>query len=1004
MNSVSDARFQELYDRLNKEQKKAVDTVDGPVMVIAGPGTGKTSILTLRIAQILRKTDTAPSAILALTFTESGVRAMRKKLIDIIGARGYEVRIHTFHGFCNEIIRSHPERFPRIIGGRAVGEVEQVKMLEDIILKESQIKLLRPVGDPLYYIKPSLRAIEELKREYQSPDDLVRLVKEEQMRLDADPDRVHVTGKYKGKVKGEFLKRQEKINKNQELALLYKRYEESLAAGHLFDYNDMIIEVIKALKTDEQLLLELQENHQYILADEHQDANQSQNTLLELLSGFFDQPNLFIVGDEKQAIFRFQGASLENFLYFKKRFPDALLIQLKTNYRSKQSILDLSHALIKNNILADDKLRVELSAGSKFDETEKAITLREFQDERNELRFLGEEIARKVKQGSKASEIAVLYRENREAEEIGKVLRAHQVPFVVHSDTNLFEDEGVFLFLNLLKLIHEPHNDQYLITALLAPFSSRDYSPVEVMAAVSEAKKSREKFAAYLLAAGKETSFARTYEAIIEDTKRSVSEPLVPFLESVMAGSGFIEWIMRGTNSVHRLKLVHVLLGLAQNLVSRKNHARLGDFLDEIRVHEEHGLLVKGAGGDTGRDEVHLMTAHRSKGLEFDTVYLVRLVDKHWGNNKARSYFDLPHRGEVPETSLEDERRLFYVALTRARKEIFLSHSTMSAEGKEYVPSLFLAELSPDLVHIDDVSQAENRFRSDPAFLIGVPRQSHVAATIFDREYILHQIKERGFSVTAINNYLACPWKFFFSNLVRIPEGQNFPQMYGTAIHETLRRFFEQVKKGIVPETDQVMKWYQEEVHQLPFSERDIPQVLEKGEESLRGFIEEERQSVNQNIFTEYSIRGVNQKVQLAEGEIEIPLNGKLDKIEITGPGMVNVYDFKTGKPKSRNDIEGKTKSSDGNYKRQLVFYSLLLSLEGKNRMNQGIIQFVEPDDSGNYRKEGFFVEVEEVKGIIELINKITREVVSGDFMEKGCEEKDCQFCRLARAIREESR
>ena len=315
--------FESLYDRLNKAQKKAVDAIEGPVMVIAGPGTGKTTILTLRIANILRKTDTAPENVLALTFTESGAYAMRKKLVDLIGTPAYKVNIHTFHGFCNDVIKQYPERFPRIIGSTAITEIDQISIIEGLLLQENKnsedvhIRLLKPYGDPFFYVRPILSEIRGLKREAVDVEAFIKSVAKQNADFDAEPEKVHTKGAHKGKIKGEFVKLGEHVEKNEELAALYEAYQATLAEKKLFDFEDMIVEVVSTLKKDKDLLLMLQENYQYILADEHQDANDAQNELLKLLANFHENPNLFVVGDEKQAIYRFQGASLQNFLGFK---------------------------------------------------------------------------------------------------------------------------------------------------------------------------------------------------------------------------------------------------------------------------------------------------------------------------------------------------------------------------------------------------------------------------------------------------------------------------------------------------------------------------------------------------------------------------------------------------------------------------------------------------------------------------------------------------------------
>jgi DNA helicase-2/ATP-dependent DNA helicase PcrA len=357
--------FDELYKKLNLRQREAVDAIEGPVMVVAGPGTGKTQILTLRIANILKKTDTPPDAILALTFTEAGVAAMRKRLVEIIGSSAYRVGIFTFHSFCNDIIKRFPEQFPRIIGSINISDIDKISVIKELLdngaalrghdadlrgkkfkTPKIDLKILRPYGDTFYYLHPVRQKISELKRENISPDDLELKIKKLKLEIEAIPDLHHEKGAYKGKIKGKYESTLKNIEKLKELLKLYRAYEKVLEERKLYDYEDMILEVIRALEEDEAFRLQVQEEYQYVLADEHQDANNAQNRVLELLTSFHQNPNLFIVGDEKQAIFRFQGASLENFQFFQKKFPKARMIILEDNYRSTQTILDAAHSLL----------------------------------------------------------------------------------------------------------------------------------------------------------------------------------------------------------------------------------------------------------------------------------------------------------------------------------------------------------------------------------------------------------------------------------------------------------------------------------------------------------------------------------------------------------------------------------------------------------------------------------------------------------------------------------
>jgi len=347
MNQVtnkSSSAFESAYKSLNKAQRAAVDTIEGPVMVVAGPGTGKTQILTLRIANILKQTQMNPQNILALTFTDAGAKAMRERLHRYIGAEAYQVAIYTFHGFAERLIRDYPDAYTRVIGGRPASDLDKITIVENI-LEDTQFKLLRPIGNPTYYVKPVLNIIGSLKKEYITPDIFAELLTEQETEL-MSIEQFHAKGAHKGKERGEYTKCEKSLQKNRELLLLYRQYESLLSEGSLYDFEDMIVETVKALQSNEDMLRDLQETYQYVLADEHQDVNGSQNKILELLCNFHDQPNIFVVGDEKQAIYRFQGASLENFLYFEDMFPNTQRISLTENYRSGQTILDAAHSLI----------------------------------------------------------------------------------------------------------------------------------------------------------------------------------------------------------------------------------------------------------------------------------------------------------------------------------------------------------------------------------------------------------------------------------------------------------------------------------------------------------------------------------------------------------------------------------------------------------------------------------------------------------------------------------
>ncbi len=964
---MTENTFSSLYNRLNKAQKQAVDAIDGPVMVIAGPGTGKTSILTLRIANILKSTDTAPENILALTFTESGAYTMRKKLVDIIGTSAYRVTINTFHGFCNDIIKEYPERFPRIIGSTAITEVDQIAIMEKVI-ENTDLTILKPYGDPFFYVRPSLGEIKKLKREAVNVEDFKNSIEKQEKDFENEPEKIHVKGAHKGKMKGEFVKLKEQIQKNLELLQLYTSYEQALIEGKFYDFEDMIVEVVKTLRGDSDLLLILQETYQYILADEHQDTNNSQNAILELLSNFHENPNLFIVGDEKQAVFRFQGASIENFLYFKKLYPKAVLIHLEDNYRSTQSILDASHSLITNN--ESSVKHTKLS--SRSEKGKSLIQIHEFVNSDTEHAFIADEIKIKIKKGTESEEIAVLYRNNNDAFAMAYALEKAGIEYRVESDNDILKDQEIRKLLLIFESINDLSNEELLTKVLFIDFFN--IPPLDVYKALSTSRNEKKKLYEIV---GRE--FPEISSRLSSWATLAHNQPFVNVFEVIVRESNFLKSALGSTNAFDRLATLESFFEEARSLAGVRKEYYISDFIKHLHRVREHGILTK-TGALNMKKGVRLMTAHRSKGLEFDYVYIIGAYDGHWGNKSTRTYFNIPIAG-ASTLNIDDERRLFYVALTRARKEVAITYATQG-DKREQLPAQFIGEISEELkevhVHKDRVS-IEGHFKDNNDKL----------ENIDNKKYLQNLFMEQGLSVTSLNNYLRCPWEYFFVNLIRIPKAQNKHQMYGTAVHETLRTFFDKYKKEEDMKREELLKLFEYNLNRLPLSPNDFEDTLKKGNKALGAYFDTYKKAWQRELITEYSIKGVHIDSRVGS----ILLKGNLDKIEILNDGEVNVVDYKTGKPKSK---------VDENYERQLVFYKILLDLDEKKKyiMRSGELDFVEPDDKGKFKKIRYEIEDKKVNELKELIKEKAEEIYEMKFWNTTCGEKDCEFCELGKMMR----
>ncbi|MEN9647773.1 MAG: hypothetical protein RLY57_577, partial [Candidatus Parcubacteria bacterium] len=454
-----DKVFLERYNRLNKAQKEAVDTIEGPVMVIAGPGTGKTSILTLRIANILRQTDTPPSGILAITFTDSGVKSMKQKLREIIGSRADEVRIHTFHGFAASIISEFKEYFVHLSDAVQMTDIDQVELVKHI-LTDNTYKDLRPFGNEDFYVDHLLGMIRDAKKDAVTPEMLADFAQTEVKRIESDEASISTRGATKGQLKADAKRAIDKCKRTILASEVYKQYEyrkqHPLAGGKkMMDFDDLIVEVLKALREHEVLLRSIQEKYLYVHVDEHQDTNDSQNAIITLIAAFFDSPNVFIVGDEKQAIYRFQGASVKNFLQFESLWSDMKVISLEHNYRSHQSILDASFAMIEANYDEGqhERLRVRLQSGS--NDTQRPVEVVTAGNITAAEQYLTETI-KQIQTNDSQATIAIISRTNADIERVVRSCAAEGINVASERSINIFNHPIGLLFFALIECIENP--------------------------------------------------------------------------------------------------------------------------------------------------------------------------------------------------------------------------------------------------------------------------------------------------------------------------------------------------------------------------------------------------------------------------------------------------------------------------------------------------------------------------------------------------------------------
>lgn len=971
--------FQEEYGKLNKAQKEAVDTIDGPVMVIAGPGTGKTTILTLRIANILLKTDTPPSGILALTFTEAGAKTMRKKLREIIGERAFDVPIHTFHGFAASVLSEFGDHLPHLYKSKQLTEVEAERLVREII-KDNKYKKLRPLGEPDYYVQKIISAVSESKKEAWTPEMLREHAKAEIERIKEDPNSISSRGASKGKMKGEAERKIEKCERTIIFANVYEEYEKRKKEERKVDFDDLLFELLLVMREDDILKRNLQEKYLYILVDEHQDTNDTQNLIVKTLSDFFDTPNLFVVGDEKQAIYRFQGASVENFLGFQKVWGSMKVISLTENYRSHQGILDASFGMIEKNYSDGElpELRVRLSAGSKIpDNPIEVVSTPDIETEESVL-------VKMLKELPADKNAAIIVRKNSEVTRIFRLLEEEGVEASAERGANIFDHPLGVLAFSLFSFLADPSDSESLaITCALGLWGLDLESGVKMIKAARSGNLSEVENSLPLI------------KSLREELRESGA---IDYLILAAKESGLVELASKDPLS---MEIWRSIVSLAEDLVRASDiespATLIKDLLDYRKSAEKRSIKIK-----TGKIEsrVTIMTAHSSKGLEFDSVFLPYATEESWIKKNRGSYFVLP-KEKREDDDIRDDRRLFYVALTRARERVFISfHNEESGEMTN--PLRFIDELDQTLIYRSEADKERRTLKTD----IPNRKESRNKELI---EYSKRVIEEKGLSVTALNHFVNCPSEFLYKSILKIPEAPNPSSEKGNAMHEAMANVWRSsIPNSHLNEKGEDSKGLKEVEEIISSTIRAYfkNSLLPKNEkEAAMQELLEDAPKVALSLLTHFNQAGSVTTEgwfertfgnEIEGKKIEFKIHGKLDAV-LEQDKKVLIYDYKTKEAMSEKAIKGETKSEDGNYFRQLVFYKMLLRgnqrFEGKDI--EPALVFIRPNAKGECSTVSLEISEGDILKVEQEIKNLTQSVWSGSLLSDFCDEPDCKYCAL---------
>ncbi len=1030
--------FRSELDRLNSAQRAAVEAIEGPVMVLAGPGTGKTHLLAARIGNILLKTDAGAQNILCLTFTDAGVKAMRERLLSFIGPEAHRVGIYTFHSFCSNVIQNNLHYFGRP-GLEPLSELERVRIIRDLLESLPQTDPLRlGYHDTYHYERHVQDLFAQIKAQNWTEDDLQQRIKSYDEGLESHPDFIYKR-KFKDKQAGDpnegrIAEERLRMEKLASAVSLFSGYQEALRRLRRYDYGDMIGWVLRAFHDHPSLLLSYQERYRYLLVDEFQDTNGSQERIIRLLTDYWENPNIFIVGDDDQAIYEFQGARLNAMVDFHNRYAsDLTVVTLTNNYRSTQQILDGADALITRNTLRigerlpdrgiDKRLTSHLrrSAGNlqNVETGDPGITYLSFPDHRQETGYLVAQLQRWHEAGTPWSEMAVIYAKHSQADLLRHLLERAGIPYRSKRRPNILDGRPVRQLRDLLRYLkseyQRPGTGEFLLFRVLhfRCFGLEPYdlsvlnlgriSAVDANGKLPGWREYLRDVSLYPSGLGNGMAINRVASWLEEAIGLIGSLPLPEFIEFVLNGSGLLAAVLRDPKRGELLQHLATFTDFVLREIARRPRLTLTDLLETLEQMDGNRIPLPLRSHLDQADAVLLVTAHSAKGLEFDKVWMLDCSEKTWGTggSRARSRFKLPDTLTYAGTEDEEEarRRLFFVALTRARSEVILGCADLSTQDKLQQQVQFVDELiqGNDIAVRDASLNAEAL--TELAHLQLTPKDPE-RFPLLERSAIAELLVDFRLSVSALYAYLDCPLRFYYEKLLRVPDRERERTVYGSALHEALQNYFLRMKRDVdhaFPSREELIYNFEVALGQRRglLSREGYTSRLDRGRRELGTYYDTHRKDWLNDVEVEYFIRNAE-----VDG---IPLTGIIDRVDVLSEAYVRVVDYKTSTG-DRTKLKRPTKSAPygGDYWRQLTFYKLLYDNRPGNlhRVREGRISYLLTDPKGEQKEENLQVSHKDTDALREILRDTWEKIQEQQF--EGCGKPDCEWCQFARDLTDE--
>ena len=953
----------------NSKQQQAIDILNGQVMLLAGPGTGKTFTVIHRIEKMLAD-GVEPSSILCLTFSDAAASEMRQRLIKKMGVVASAVDIYTYHSFCNDLIKTYPDKFEMASGVKLITDAEKISIMKECI-DDANLKFFVPSrADRYFFTKNFISYVEKLKTQRVSKDEYMACIDTNPMlmprykELESEIYEREQAGNTKNKTRyNELEKIKTNIEKAKELWTLFELYSTKMINKNLIDFSDMINLVLTSFEEDSQFLSEVSNKYKYFLVDEYQDTNDLQNQIIFNLLDGNDEKNIFVVGDDDQIIYGFQGAKSDNIENFLTKYPNTTVICLEENNRSTQTILDFSNLIVnqdenrlENNLYFKEKYNISKKLTAKNPKIivkDKKIKRIQFGEILQEFNYIVDDIKTLIESDFAPktdedkidySQIAIISKKRAELQTFAELLKGKNIPFQIDEGKSIFAIRSTILIYFYIKAMNNylTSSDKLFGLLLSEPFKidQQDYNKILEEKRLWKKDESSDFITLMRNLNGwknpeKITKFLETFDYLQDYAS---SNNLRNTVVEIINRTGLLTYFYKsGKNRSENLAGIRKIISEATDFQNSDSTKNLSDFVKYLDDCFENEIDINLDKDSVVQNAVQLMTYHGSKGREFEYVYLPNLISSNWEDFRMPGEYKLITE-EVPDKDAAQAKKdsellkLLFVGITRAKHTLTISFAD-SNNGKAQQITKYL---EPTANYDFDSEQFECS-----ADDLTTEFYRSVSSDVFDNQKAFkNEIEERVKSVvlspSRLNDYLSCPRKFFYVKVLGIDveeadwDGANF----GTLIHSLLERAVKVAKESAYPTLEEILEKFRLGLDGMKFSsEAKKEKYFKQGQKLLTNYYPYFSQiPISRITDIEFSFYGVD-----VDGDF---ITGKIDRIEKNSDGTFELYDYKTGNYTSEKKIAPNEEKQ--NYFNQLCFYKYAYEKLTGNKVSKVGIIYVE--------------------------------------------------------------